>query len=76
MIGRISVIKQNSIQFDEREIEIMQLLAEDKTAKEISKIIFLSDRTVETIRQKMKDKASVRTIGGLITYGMRNRLIN
>lgn len=64
------------VKFNQREIEIMQLLAKDKTAKEISKIIFLSHRTVETIRQKMKDKASVRTIGGLITYGLRNALIN
>ncbi len=64
------------VKFDEKEIKIMQLLAEDKTSKEISKLIFLSHRTVETIRQKMKDKASVRTIGGLITYGLRNMLIS
>jgi DNA-binding NarL/FixJ family response regulator len=64
------------VKFEEREIKILQLLAEDKTAKEISKLVFLSHRTVETIRQKMKDKVSVRTIGGLITYGIRNTLIN
>ena len=58
------------ISFSEKE-----LLAEDKTTEEISKIIFLSPRTIETIRQNMKNKVGAKTIGGLITYGMRNKII-
>jgi len=64
-----------SIQFNEKEIKILQLLAEDKTTEEISKVIFLSPRTIETIRQNMKSKVNAKTIGGLIMYGMRNKLI-
>jgi DNA-binding NarL/FixJ family response regulator len=63
------------VQFNEKEIKILQLLAEDKTTEEISKIIFLSPRTIETIRQNMKTKVDAKTIGGLIMYGMRNKLI-
>ncbi len=63
------------VQFNEKEIKILQLLAEDKTTDEISKIIFLSPRTIETIRQNMKIKVDAKTIGGLIMYGMRNKLI-
>ncbi len=63
------------ITFSEKELKILQLLAEDKTTEEISKIIFLSPRTIETIRQNMKNKIGAKTIGGLITYGMRNRMI-
>jgi DNA-binding NarL/FixJ family response regulator len=63
------------INFSEKELKILQLLAEDKTTEEISKIIFLSPRTIETIRQAMKNKVGAKTIGGLITYGMRNRII-
>jgi DNA-binding NarL/FixJ family response regulator len=63
------------ITFSEKELKILQLLAEDKTTEEISKIIFLSPRTIETIRQNMKNKVGAKTIGGLITYGMRNRII-
>src|SRR6478752_2700701 len=40
-----------SIQFNEKEIKILQLFSEDKTTQEISKVIFLSPRTIETIRQ-------------------------
>ncbi len=61
--------------FSDKEIKILILLAEDKTTEEISKIIFLSPRTIETIRQNMKSKVSAKTIGGLIMYAMRNKLI-
>ncbi len=64
------------VQFNEKEIKILKLLAEDKTTEEISKIIFLSPRTIETIRQNMKAKVNAKTIGGLIMYGMRNHLID
>jgi DNA-binding NarL/FixJ family response regulator len=63
------------ITFSEKELKILQLLAEDKSTDEISKIIFLSPRTIETIRQNMKNKIGAKTIGGLITYGMRNKMI-
>jgi DNA-binding NarL/FixJ family response regulator len=63
------------VSFSEKELKILQLLAEDKTTEEISKIIFLSPRTIETIRQNMKNKVGAKTIGGLITYGMRNKMI-
>lgn len=63
------------ITFSEKELKILQLLAEDKTTEEISKIIFLSPRTIETIRQSMKNKVGAKTIGGLITYGLRNKMI-
>ena len=63
------------VSFNEKELKILQLLAEDKTTEEISKTIFLSPRTIETIRQSMKSKVNAKTIGGLIMYGMRNKLI-
>ena len=68
--------KAVAINFNEKEIKILQLLAEDKTTEEISKIIFLSPRTIETIRQNMKSKVGAKTIAGLIMYGMRNKLID
>jgi len=66
----------NSIKFSEKEIRILKLLAEDKTTEEISKEVFLSPRTIETIRQNMKTKVGAKTIAGLIMYGMRNKLID
>lgn len=65
----------NPVKFTEKEIQILKHLAEDKTTEEISKLVFLSPRTIETIRQNMKAKVGVKTIAGLIMYGMRNKLI-
>lgn len=65
----------NTVQFNEKEIQILKLLAEDKTTEEISKSVFLSPRTIETIRQNMKNKVGAKTIAGLIVYGMRNKLL-
>ena len=65
----------NPIKFTEKEVQILKFLAEDKTTEEISKLVFLSPRTIETIRQNMKSKVGVKTIAGLIMYGMRNKII-
>ena len=51
------------------------LIAEDKTTEEISKEVFLSPRTIETIRQNMKQKVGAKTIAGLVMYAMRNKLL-
>jgi DNA-binding NarL/FixJ family response regulator len=65
----------NTVQFSEKELKILKCIAEDKTTEEISKEVFLSPRTIETIRQKMKEKVGAKTIAGLVMYAMRNRLL-
>jgi DNA-binding NarL/FixJ family response regulator len=65
-----------TVVFSERELVILQLLADDKTTEEISKTVYLSVRSIETIRQNMKTKVEAKTIGGLIMYGVRHKLIS
>lgn len=65
----------NPVKFSEKELKILKLIAEDKTTEEISKEVFLSPRTIETIRQNMKQKVGAKTIAGLVMYGMRNKLL-
>ena len=66
----------NPVKFNEKELKILKLISEDKTTEEISKEVYLSPRTIETVRQNMKTKVGARTIAGLVMYGMRNRLID
>jgi two-component system, NarL family, nitrate/nitrite response regulator NarL len=47
----------------------------DMTNKNISTELDISERTVETHRQSMFQKANVHTIVGLIKYALRNRII-
>src|SRR5437762_13108560 len=65
----------NPVNFSEKEIKILKLIAEDKTTEEISKEVFLSPRTIETIRQYMKQKVNAKTIAALVMYAMRNKLL-
>ena len=66
----------NPIKFSEKELRILKCIAEDKTTEEISKEVFLSPRTIETIRQNMKQKVGAKTIAGLVMYAMRNKLLD
>ncbi|MGZ3838756.1 MAG: response regulator [Flavisolibacter sp.] len=66
----------NPVKFSEKEIRILKCIAEDKTTEEISKEVFLSPRTIETIRQQMKQKVGAKTIAGLVMYAMRNKLLD
>jgi DNA-binding NarL/FixJ family response regulator len=66
----------NPVKFNEKEISILKLIAQDKTTEDISREVFLSPRTIETIRQNMKTKVGAKTIAGLVMYGMRNKLID
>jgi DNA-binding NarL/FixJ family response regulator len=66
----------NPVKFSEKELRVLRHISEDKTTEEISREVFLSPRTVETIRQKMKEKVGVKTIAGLVMYAMRNKLVD
>ncbi len=35
----------------------------------------ISPRTVESIRQKAKDKADVKSIGALVYYAVKNKIV-
>lgn len=65
----------NPVKFNEKELRILKLISEDKTTEDISKEVFLSPRTIETIRQNMKQKVGAKTIAGLVMYAMRNKLL-
>lgn len=63
------------VDLNENEIKVLQLLAADMATEDISKTIFLSPRTVETIRQRLKIKINVKSIGGLLKFGLAQNLI-
>ena len=63
------------IEFTEREMEVLKLICEEKTALEISKQIFLSARSVEGIRQRLIDKIGVRNTAGLVMFAVKNDVI-
>jgi two-component system, NarL family, response regulator NreC len=57
-----------------REREVLQLLAEGKSSKDIALRLSLAVATVETHRRQMMDKLSLRTIAELTKYAIREGL--
>ena len=58
-----------------REREIVQLLAEGKTNKEIGEALSISTRTAETHRSTVMRKLQLRTTADLVRYAVRNHII-
>lgn len=58
----------------ERETEILRLICQQKTSQEISKILRISQRTVENHRLRISKKTGAKTSIGLLIYAMKNGL--
>ncbi|WP_430402787.1 response regulator [Fluviicola sp.] len=59
----------------EREIEIIELIAEGFTSKEIATRLFISEHTVKTHRKNIFQKTNVSDSDELIKWAMNNKLI-
>ena len=59
-----------------REREVLPLLAEGKSNKEVAVALNISVNTVETHRAKIMSKLDLHSISDLVRYAIRNRLID
>jgi DNA-binding NarL/FixJ family response regulator len=59
-----------------REREVLQMIAESKTNKEIATAFSLSVYTVEAHRGRIMEKLNLHSIGELVRFAMRNGLID
>jgi two-component system response regulator NreC len=58
-----------------REREILQLLAEGRTNKEIASLLNLSVYTVDGHRSRIMEKLNLHSIGELVLFAVRNGLV-
>ncbi len=58
-----------------RELEVLKLLAEEKSNHEIADLLFISVRTVDTHRQNLLTKIQVKNTAGLVKHALRIGLI-
>jgi DNA-binding NarL/FixJ family response regulator len=57
-----------------RELQVLQLIADGRSTKEIAATLEVSVKTIETHRKQIMDKLSIRTIAGLTKYCIREGL--
>lgn len=63
---------KSSVNLNERDIQVLRLICEGRTAQEIGEEVYLSPRTVEGIRAGMMEKIGVKNIAGLVMYAAKN----
>ncbi len=60
----------------QREREVLQLIAEGKTTKQIGGDLFISVKTVETHRQNIMNKLEIFNIPDLVKYAIQQGMID
>lgn len=62
-------------QLTEREIEIISLIAQGLSNKEIGERLFISHRTVDTHRTNLMSKLEVHNVAGIVKFAIVNGLL-
>lgn len=75
MVGNMSLEGDDPQQLSERELQVLQLVSDGKTTKEIADELYVSSRTVETHRVNMMKKLGVQNTAELIKKAVKLNLI-
>ena len=59
----------------EREIDVLRLVVEGKTAKEMAEVLFLSRRTIENYKNGILKKLNLHKTSDLIKYSIENKIM-
>jgi DNA-binding NarL/FixJ family response regulator len=59
-----------------REREVVQLLAEGKSSKEVAVVLGLSVKTAETHRSNIMRKLELHSVSDLVLYAVRNNIVH
>jgi DNA-binding NarL/FixJ family response regulator len=73
--SKIKDCNTDTLVLNEREQKILQFLWDEQSNKEIAKQVFLSVRSVEKIRQDMKEKLGIKSTVGLLKYAIHKKII-
>ncbi len=63
------------IEISDRELEVLKLIADGNSYKEIGKILHISHRTVETHKNNILSKLKLNSTADLIKYAIKHQLI-
>ena len=72
--NQVDTMGRSQVRPTSREVEVIRLLAEGKTNKEIAIRLGITIRTVETHRAKIMLKVGVHSLAALIHYAIRHKI--
>lgn len=73
--GERSSLEGGSFRLTDRQREIVQLLAEGKSSKEVASALGLSVKTAETHRANIMRRLDCHSVTALVRYAIRNHII-
>lgn len=62
--------------FTPRELQVIELILQEKSSSAIADELHISERTVETYRKSIYSKATVRSVVGLVKHVYESNLFN
>ncbi len=74
-LSRLDSGEPTSIKLTPRQREILQLIAEGKSTKEIAYLLNVSVKTVEAHRTQMMERLNIHDIAGLVRYAIKIGLV-
>lgn len=75
-VQRVGTEQPGADNLTPRQRQVLQLIAEGHSTKEIAYRLELSVKTVETHRAQLMDRLSIRDIAGLVKYAIRNGIVS
>ncbi len=74
--SKVNTTKEESHkQLTEREVEVLKLIATEKSSAEIANVLMISLKTVESYRRNLYKKLKVKNVVGLAMYAVRNKIV-
>ena len=72
----LSTQKKLKLELTPREVEIINLICQEFTNKEIAEKLFISPRTVEGHRNRILEKTQCKNIAGVVIYAIEHNLFD
>lgn len=67
---------RNKVVLTERERDILQLIVQEQTTREIAEQLYLSEKTIESHRANIMQKLDVKNIAGMVKKAILQGLVN
>ena len=62
-------------ELSDKEMQVLKLMCDEKSTREIADIVEISPRTVEAIRDRLKIKTGAKSTAGLILYAVKHGIV-
>jgi DNA-binding NarL/FixJ family response regulator len=73
---RLKKVAPETTHLTDRELEVIRLIEQEYSNKQIAERLFISERTVETHRKNIFRKTKTNSVIGLIKYAYVHKLVN